>query len=382
MVLIDLTDFTIRDINNSLLDMAGLRREDVINKSSLLINLQVDEEQRAEIVQALQEHGLYQNKEMRLGLQSGEIRYVLNSGAKVTIGGKPHNLALIQDITERKRTEELLRESEQKFSTLFEKSSYAISLSRLPSGIIVNINEAFESTFGYTGQEVIGKTSIELGINPDAEGRSRVLAALNEHGSARNQELVLHTKSGEARIFSVNVDLVDISGQKYTLNTTLDITEQHRATEQIAYQSSLLENVNDAVLATNLQFKIISWNHAAEEMYGYKADEVIGVRTQEIIHSNFNDEQRAAAVKALSESGSYRTEVLQYHRDGHSFWVDGGTFVLKNSEGQLNGYITINRDITQRKQAEEQVRRQLKRLNALHQIDIAISSSVDSESHA
>src|ERR1044071_2837010 len=95
------------------------------------------------------------------------------------------------------------------------------------------------------------------------------------------------------------------------------------------------------------------------------------------MRSDFSDEQRAAALQALRESGSYRTEVLQYHRDGHSFWVEGSTFALKESGGQIYGYVSINRDITQRKQAEEQVQRQLKHLNALRTIDIAISSSFD-----
>ncbi len=112
-------------------------------------------------------------------------------------------------------------------------------------------------------------------------------------------------------------------------------------------------------------------------MYGYKADEVLGHKAQEIIRSEFSDAQRAAAIKSLSESGFYRTEILQYHRDGHSFWVEGSTFALKESNGQIYGYVSINRDITERKQAEEQVQRQLKHLNALRMIDIAISSSFD-----
>jgi PAS domain S-box-containing protein len=286
-------------------------------------------------------------------------------------------LDAIEKEAERKQAEEALRESEQKFSILFEKSSSAISLSRLPDGVIVNINEAFERAFGFTKHEVIGKTSLELGINPDAEGRARLLAALSQDGFARNQELALHTKSGEARIFSVNIDLVDIGDQKYILNTTQDVTKQKYAETQSKYQARLLENVNDAVLATDTQFNITNWNQAAEEMYGYKALEVLGHQAQEIIRSEFSDAQRAAAVESLNESGSYRTEVLQYHRDGHSFWVDGSTFALKDSNEQIYGYVSINRDITQRKQAEEQVQRQLKHLNALRNIDLAISSSFD-----
>ena len=281
------------------------------------------------------------------------------------------------ELTERKQAEEMLRENEQKFSILFEKSSFAVSLSRLPDGAIVDINEAFERAFGYTKQEILGKTSLELGINPAAEDRTRLLAVLQEHGSARNQEMTLHTKSGEVRIFSVNIDLVDIGGQKYILNTTQDITESKQAEEQLRYQARLLENVNDAVIATDTQFNLTSWNHAAERLYGYKADEVLGLKVQEIIRSEFSDTQRTAEGQVLNESGSYRTEVLQYHRDGHSFWVEGNTFALKESNGQTYGYVGINRDITQRKQAEEQVRRQLRQLNALRLIDTAISSSFD-----
>ncbi|HKG55013.1 MAG TPA: PAS domain S-box protein, partial [Anaerolineales bacterium] len=499
IALVDLTDFTIRDVNNALLDMMKLVREQLVGQNALLLDLQIDSDVQAAIGKELQEDGMFRNKEVRLHLPSGEFLHILNSGAVVTIGGKLHSLTLIQDITERKqaetqlrfyasivesahdaiigktldgiiiswnpgaerlygykardvigkslaiivpperpdelafilenikkgkrvehyetvrltkdgrrvdvsltvspilndkdqiagassiardiserkRAEALLRDSEQKFSILFEKTSFAVSLSRLPDGHIININEAFEKVFGYTKQEVIGKTSLELGINPDSEGRARLLSALAEGGSARDQQLALRTKSGEERIFSVNVDLVDIGDQKYALNMTQDITERKQAETQIEYQARLLENVRDAIIATDTQFNLTSWNHAAEEMYGYQAEEVLGHKAQDIIRSEFNDTQRAAAVQSLKESSSYRAEVLQYHRDGHSFWVDGSTFLLKESNGQIYGYVSINRDITQRRQAEKQIRRQLRYLNALRMIDIAISSSFD-----
>jgi PAS domain S-box-containing protein len=156
-----------------------------------------------------------------------------------------------------------------------------------------------------------------------------------------------------------------------------EMAERKQAEGKIVYQSHLLENVNDAVLATDIQFNITSWNRAAEEMYGYKANEVLGRKAQEFVRADFSDEQRAAAVQALNEGGSHRTEVLQNNRDGRQFWVEGSTFVLRESNGQIYGYVSINRDITTRKRAEQQAQRQLKQLNALRVIDIAISSSFD-----
>ncbi|MCI0550255.1 MAG: PAS domain S-box protein [Anaerolineae bacterium] len=142
---------------------------------------------------------------------------------------------------ERKQAEEMLLQSEQKFSILFEKAAFAASLSKLPDGVMVDVNEAFEKSFEYTKREAIGRTSLELGINPDAEDRARILAALREDGSVRNQEMALHTKSGKVGIFSVNVDLIDIGDQKYILNTTQDITERKQAQEELQKLNNQLE---------------------------------------------------------------------------------------------------------------------------------------------
>ena len=166
------------------------------------------------------------------------------------------NRALEEDIAQRRRVEERLRASEQKFSIFFEKASFTATLARLPNGVMVDVNEAFEKSFGYTKQEAIGRTSLELGINPAAEVRERVLAALREHGSAHNVEMVLYTKSGEARIHTVNVDLVDIGDEKYILNTTQDITEQKQAEAQIQRQLSRMNSLRLIDIAISSSFDL------------------------------------------------------------------------------------------------------------------------------
>ncbi|MBI5352417.1 MAG: PAS domain S-box protein [Chloroflexi bacterium] len=163
-------------------------------------------------------------------------------------------MVLIQDISPaigRARIHTRLRESEQKFSVLFEKSAFVAALSKLPEGVLVNVNEAFEKTIGFTREEAIGKTSQELGFNPDAEGRARILALLNANGSVRNAELPLHTKSGEKRNFSVNIDLVDVGDQKFILNTMQDITERKRAEEELRLSRDRLGELSRRLLETH-----------------------------------------------------------------------------------------------------------------------------------
>jgi len=123
-------------------------------------------------------------------------------------------ITMAADITERREIEEQLEENEHKFSIIFDKAPFAAALSRLPGGVITHINEEFERVFGYSRQDVLGKTSLETGINPDPESRARILAQIQAQGSARNVETRLQTKSGEARSFLVNLDQVSIEGEK------------------------------------------------------------------------------------------------------------------------------------------------------------------------
>ncbi len=145
------------------------------------------------------------------------------------------------DITERKRAEKFLLQSEQKFSLVFEKAAYAATLSALPNGVIIDVNEAWTKMSGYTKQEMLGRTTLELGINPDTEARARILAELRAKGSVHDQEAITHTKSGETRILSVNIDLVEMGGQQFILNTAEDITERKRAEEEIRKLNAELE---------------------------------------------------------------------------------------------------------------------------------------------
>src|SRR5204862_656204 len=123
-------------------------------------------EERAEVMQVLKEEGSIHNLEMKSRRKSGEEISVLYSSEQIDYEGEPHVLGTSIDITERKRAEQELRESEQKFSIIYDKAPFAGVLSKLPDGVIININEEFEKVFGYSKQEATGKTSLELGINP------------------------------------------------------------------------------------------------------------------------------------------------------------------------------------------------------------------------
>jgi PAS domain S-box-containing protein len=144
--------------------------------------------------------------------------------------GEVNGIVVAQaDISDRKLVESRLTESERKFSLLFQKAAFTAVLARYPDGTIEDVNEAFTAMFGYERKEVIGKTGVQLGINPDPDARTNFLIDLRKNGFVHDLELKLYTKSGKELICLVNAVLLEIRGKNYHIATLVDITDRKRA---------------------------------------------------------------------------------------------------------------------------------------------------------
>jgi PAS domain S-box-containing protein len=153
--------------------------------------------------------------------------------------------------------------------------------------------------------------------------------------------------------------------------------ERKKAEAHITYQAALLENVNDAVLASDEQFKLTAWNRAAERMYGWKIDEVLGRIGQEVLRTEFADTDRAEVKRRLSETGEWHSEIVQYTKGGEKIHVDASTMPIRGEDGKVVGYVSVNRDITERKRAEEALRRRAEELAALQATVLDITGPHD-----
>jgi PAS domain S-box-containing protein len=137
-------------------------------------------------------------------------------------------------------------------------------------------------------------------------------------------------------------------------NTELEeeILERKKAEEQLLYQATLLANVNDAIIASDAQFRLTAWNSAAEAMYGWKAEEVLGNNELEIIKTVWPDAGAEEMRRTVAETGRWRGEATQQRKDGSRFPVEVSSIVLYEADGRVAGYVSVNRDITERKQHE------------------------------
>jgi PAS domain S-box-containing protein len=142
----------------------------------------------------------------------------------------PDQFATIaSDITQRKKAEDDLRQSEEKFRLAFATSPDAICLTRARDGAFLDANQGFERVLGYTKAELAGKTSQEVNIHADPEDRSRIMAGVWEHGSISNYEARFVTKDGRVVTGLTSAALLELDGETCVLSITREIEQLKQA---------------------------------------------------------------------------------------------------------------------------------------------------------
>jgi len=148
----------------------------------------------------------------------------------------------VRDITEQKRVEEALRKSEELFRSTFHTHPEAININRLHDGLYIDINRGFSHLMGYTRDEVLGKTSLELNIWRNADDRRTLLKGLQADGAVDNLEAEFLRKDGSVGTGLMSARLLELNGEELILSVTRDITERKRAeTEKQKLQDQLLQ---------------------------------------------------------------------------------------------------------------------------------------------
>ncbi len=148
-----------------------------------------------------------------------------------------------KDITERKKAEDELKASEERFNKAFNASPSAISVTRFSDGLFVDINQAYLKLSGFSRQEVIGKKTSDLNLFVGTNSRSELLQSLQRKGNLRNFEINFRTKSGKIVNTLLSIDKINLNNQDYLLSTVTDITETKKAQKQIEEYSKNLERL-------------------------------------------------------------------------------------------------------------------------------------------
>ncbi|MDD3364475.1 MAG: PocR ligand-binding domain-containing protein [Syntrophomonas sp.] len=185
--------------------------------------------------------------EYRLITESGELKWISERGRVVSWNnkGKPIRMAGTgTDITERKRMEEAMRLSEDKFSKAFCCNPVPISITTINKGRYVEVNDAWLEYTGFQRDEVIGHTSTKLSRWAVPEERGLIIKQIQEHGKLRNLEAKFKIKSGEIRTVLLSADIIDMGSEPHLLFVSKDITEEQMAEKRSQELMLELQSVN------------------------------------------------------------------------------------------------------------------------------------------
>ncbi len=162
-----------------------------------------------------------------------------------------------------------------------------------------------------------------------------------------------------------NFALVPIIDEGYVNFYGRDITVRKRAEDRMRFQANLLANITDVVYATDMHFRIIAWNKAAEKAYGYKEKEMIGKSIFAVFGPALEPEMRTILDRNLTEIGPVSARIVQTAKSGKQVVFDSVTMLLRDYEGTPIGFVGVNRDITERDRAVDALRESEQKSSAI-----------------
>jgi len=285
----------------------------------------------------------------------------LNAGV-ITYGGRPADLIIVRNISERIKSQEALRQSEEHYSTLVGSLTDAVFKSK--GKLITWCNDRVEDIYGYKRDELIGKEAAFL--FPEGVSRSKfaeeVAGAINKQGYFRGTHRV---KRKDGSLVDVEYTISQVKGIKGSepielISVARDITERKRIEEEVAKSEakyrSLFETASSGVAIVDLKGEIVLVNEALCNMVGYSQKELIGRNFADFVHPDDGPRLLELFVEGLTSQDNHPTlEFRTIHRDGRILWLYSSPTELVQ-ENETIGFSAIIHDITERVQMEKALR--------------------------
>jgi PAS domain S-box-containing protein len=256
---------------------------------------------------------------------------------------------IAEDVTESRRAAHALAHSEAMLSRLFRNSPEAISVSRLPAGRYEMVNDAFTRLSGFTREETLGRTSVEMGFWPSADERERLLEATRRDGLVQDQPATARTKDGRTLSLLITAASFDLGADRFVVATLRDVTQVERDRMQLR---AILDSAALGIAYTrNGQFQRVNPHFC--EMFGWTPEALYGQSTRMIWASEqAYDARRIEVMAALHHGEMAQFEEQMMHRDGRAFWCRLRGRMVGLAGPHAGAMIWMIEDITEQRAAE------------------------------
>jgi PAS domain S-box-containing protein len=235
---------------------------------------------------------------------------------------------------------------------MLSRATDVIALSHRQSGRLLEVSDSFCTLLGYSREELIGRTSLEVGLI--AKGSRETLLGAIADANWGLQEIHLIRRDGTQCVVESTVEL--LGDGELMLTMSRDMTERRAAELELKLRAELLDLAHDAVVVRGpVESRITFWNREAEVVYGYTREEATGRVSHDLLATVFPESQ-AAVEEALERDGHWQGILRHTRRDGAVIEVSSRQAVQRDAEDRPIAIIELNSDITQRRRAESRVR--------------------------
>ena len=288
-------------------------------------------------------------------LLSQPARFV-NIEAQRLLNGQECRAAVV-DITDRRRTEDIVRVSEIRYRRLFEAAQDGVVTLDPGTRKITDANPFMTKLLGYPHDQLVGKELFEIGLLKDEIASQEMFQKLKRMHEVRYEDLPLESQAGRHQAVEVVANLYQENGHAVIQCNIRDITERKKAEMALTRLAAIVEFSTDAIIGNDPNGIITSWNKGAEKIFGYTADEMTGTSILRLIPADRHAEEEMILGKVRRGESVQHFETLRQTKDGRLISVAVTVSPIKDATGRVVGVSKVARDITSVKQAEAAQRR-------------------------
>ncbi|MCZ7556856.1 MAG: PAS domain S-box protein [Bacteroidia bacterium] len=352
LYIIDPATLTNVDINDSAASALGYSREELL---TLRLTDIVPEDEHTRVLTVIQD---VRSGQLTVGVL--ETSFVGHDGSlfpvemlirEFTTGDTPLLVATVRDISRRVKAERALRESEAKYRNVLENAGEGILV--VQDLLVKFFNDEVLELTGLDAATLENLPLLEF-IHPDDHDtlRSQYETRLRGEAAPEGYNVRMFDVNGTIKWMEVRDVVIAWEGRPATLSFFNDITSRKESEEYIHFQASLLRIVRNSVIAVDVNGRVIYWNTFAEQMYGWKSEEVLGRVVDDL--PPFGKEFGAKIMPTLRRTGAWQGETERTRKDGVILPVESRWNVIE-IDGRVHGYVGVGIDLTERKKLEREL---------------------------
>ncbi len=360
-------------VNHAVCDLVGYSEAELLASTFQDITHPADLEADLELVRRMLagEIATYHLEKRYVHARGHFVSALLHVSLVRDARGQPlYFISQLQDITERKRQEEELLRAQTFLNSVIENLPVPVFIKEAKELRFVLWNKAGEELTGISNEEMVGKCDHDFFPGPEAEEFTAIDRQVLRSGKKLEvaEEQLQTRHKGIRTVHVTKVPIMDGDGQpKFLLGIAEDITERKRAEESLRLLRSAVEQVKESIVITDAELdlpgpRICFVNPSYSIMTGYTAEEAIGQTPRKLQGPRTDKAVLSRLRKNLEEGEVFEGEAINYRKDGTEFVLEWQIAPIRNADGKTTHFVSIQRDITKRKEAEAEMAEMNKRL--------------------